>query len=104
MESSTCTCGNSNYLKSIAFGPLIGCVEIMYLIDIVSKRMTIAIATNVSINCRNKKVRNKMDCYILYAVVLVIILLLIITVICYHYVKQRSKQKGIDTLTIKNGK
>ena len=34
-----------------------------------------------------------MDCYILYAVLLVIILVLKIVVFCYHCVKHRSKQK-----------
>ena len=29
-----------------------------------------------------------------------VILLLIIAIICYHCAKHRSKQKGIDTLTI----
>ena len=33
-------------------------------------------------------------------IVLSIILLLTITIICYHYAKHRSKQKGIDALTI----
>ena len=30
--------------------------------------------------------------------------LLTITIICYHYVKHRSKQKGINALTRQNGK
>ena len=58
------------------------------------------IATNTSINSDDKKVRYKIDSYILHAILLVIILLLIITIICYHYAKHRSKQKGIDPLTI----
>ena len=57
--------------------------------------MTNTIATNVSINYDDK-----IDCYILHTIFLVIILLLIITFICYHYAKQRSKQKSIDALTI----
>ena len=52
-------------------------------ICIVSTQMTNTIATNaistVSINCHNKKVRYKIDCYILQAVSLVVILLLMIT-------------------------
>ena len=44
----------------------------------------------------NKKVRYKIDCYILKTVLLVIILQLIITIICYHY----AKPKGIDALLI----
>ena len=36
-----------------------------------------------------------MYCYILQAVVLEIILLFITVIICYHYVKHRSKQEKI---------
>ena len=65
--------------------------------------MTNAILTKatstVSINSDDKRVRYKMDCYILHAFVLVTILLFIIA-ICCHYAKQRSKQKNIGTLTI----
>ena len=92
---STCTSENSKYLKSIADTSMIKCDEIISVMDIVS---TNTIAKNVSINCHNKKVRYKIDCYILYTVLLMIVLLLII--ICYYYTKRRSKQKGIHTLTI----
>ena len=55
------------------------------------------VSTNVtrtaSINVHNKKVRYKMNCYILYMVLLVVILLFIITVIGYHYAKNKSRQK-----------
>ena len=44
--------------------------------DIASTKITNTIATNVSINCHNKKVRYKVDCYILHIVLVVIILLL----------------------------
>ena len=67
--------------------------EIIYVIDIVSKKITNTIATNVSINCHSKKVRYKIDRYILFIVSSVIILLLIIAIICYHYGKDRSEQK-----------
>ena len=60
--------------------------------------MTNTIVTNVSINSDDKKVRYKIDCYVLH--ILVIILLLIITIICYNYAKHRSKQKGVDALPI----
>ena len=62
--------------------------------------MTNTTATNVSINCHNKKVRHKINCYILHTVLLAIILLLIITIVCYHFINHRSKQKGINGLTI----
>ena len=85
---SACTCKNSKFLKSIS------------VMDIVSTKMTNTIATNVIINSNDKKVRHKTNCYILHEVLLVIILLLIITIFWYHYAKHRSKQKGINTLTI----
>ena len=53
-----------------------------------------------SINFDNKKIRYKMDCYILHTFLLVTILLFTITIICHHYAKHRSKQKNIDALTI----
>ena len=40
-----------------------------------------------------KKVRYKIDCYILDAVLLAIILLLITAIIFYHYTKHRSELK-----------
>ena len=62
--------------------------------------MTNTIATNASINYHTKKVRYKIDCYIMHTVLLAIILLLIITVICYYCAKLRSKRKGINALTL----
>ena len=56
--------------------------EIISVMDIVSTKMTNTIATNVSMNSDDKKVRH---CYILHTVLLVIISLLIITIICYYY-------------------
>ena len=67
--------------------------------DIVLTKMTNTIATNASINSDDEKVRYKFHCYFLRTVLLVIILLLVITIICYHYSKDRSKQKNIDELT-----
>ena len=55
--------------------------------------LTTIVLTNVTstvlTNSHNKKVRYKMDCYILQTVLLVIILLFIIVIICYHYAKHR---------------
>ena len=65
--------------------------QIISVIDIASLKMTNTIATNVSIIADDKKVRHKIDCYILHTILLVIILLLIIIIISYHYVKNRSK-------------
>ena len=76
------------------------CDEIISVLDIVSIKMTNTIAPNVSINCHTKKVRYKIDCYILHTILLAIILLLIITIICNHYAKHRSKQKSINAQTI----
>ena len=51
-------------------------------------------ATNATKTSDDKKVGY---CYI---VLLVLILLLIITIIWYHYLKYRSKQKGTNKVTI----
>ena len=65
------------------------------VVDTVSIKTTKTVATNVQINSDDKKVRFKIDCYILHTVLSVIILLLIITITCYHYLKHRSKQKSL---------
>ena len=70
------------------------------VMDIVSTKITNAIAANVLTNSNDKRVRYKIDCCLLHTVLSVIILLLIISIICYHYAKHRSKQKSTDTLTI----
>lgn len=46
-----------------------------------------------STNFDNKTVRFKVNCYILYTVLLVFILLFIIAIICYQYQKHSSKLK-----------
>ena len=60
--------------------------------------MTKTIATNdmstMLKNSDDKKVRHKMNCYILHAVLLVIILLLRLAIICYHYAKHWSNKKA----------
>ena len=52
------------------------------------KQIANAIPTNFTstmlINSDDKKVKQKMNCFILHTVLLVIILLLIIAIICYH--------------------
>ena len=96
----TRTCENSKYLKSISDTSEIECDEIISAVDIVSIKKTNTIATNVTKNCHSRKKMYKFDCYILHTVLLGIMLLLIITIICYHYAKHISKQKGINTLTI----
>ena len=67
------------------------CDGIIYVLDIVSAKMTNTIVTiaasTVSINCHSKKVTRKIDCYILHTFLLVIMLLFIIAIICYHYAK-----------------
>ena len=78
--------------------------EIIHGMDIVSTKMTNTIAAIVSKIYYNKKVRYKIDCFILHTVLLVIILLLIITIISYQYAKHRSKEKGIDAITIQKWK
>ena len=91
------TCENSKYFKSIYDASVIECGEIITVMNIVSSKITNAIAINVtsaaSINFHTKKVK---DCYILHAVLLPIVLVLIIIIICYRY----AKQNNINALTI----
>ena len=92
---NTCICENSNYLKSIVDDSVIVYDEIINVTESVSTNVTITTLTNftssVSINSDDKKVRYKMNCYILHAFLLVNILLVMIALTCYHYVKHRSK-------------
>ena len=78
-------------LKNIAYTSLIKCEEIISVMDIVSTKMTITIATDMLVNSENKKVEYKIDFYILHTVFLVIILLMLITIIWYLYAKHMSK-------------
>ena len=78
------------YLKIIGDDSKIVCDKITYAKDIVSTKMTNTIATDVSINSDDKRVRYKIDCYILHTVLLAMILILIITIICYHYAKIKN--------------
>ena len=79
---STCICENSRNLKSIDGDLVIVCDEIMNVTNIVSTNVTNRVPTNVtsavSINSDDKKVRCKMDCYILHTLSLVTVLLFII--------------------------
>ena len=66
------------------------------VINTIPTNVTNTILTNVtstvSTNSDDKKVRNKIGCYILHKVLLVILLLLfIIAFICYPDAKDRSK-------------
>ena len=74
---------------------MIACDEIIDVMDIVWTKITNTIATNKSINSDDKKVRYKIDCYILHIVLLMIIFLLITIIICYQYSKHRSKLKNM---------
>ena len=74
--------------------------EIISLMDIVSRKITNNIATNVTKDCYSKKARYKFNCYIVLTVLLVIILVLIIGIICCHYGGHSSKQKHIDAITM----
>ena len=55
------------------------------------------VTSTVSINSDEKKVRYKINCYILHMLLLATILLFIIVIICYHYTKHSSKQKNMGT-------
>ena len=60
-----------------------------------------SVKKTVSTSFYNKAVRYKINCYIMHTVLLVVILLFIIVFTCYHFAKNRSKQKrNTDTLTI----
>ena len=103
-------CETGKYLKSIIDSSVILCDEILNTTDSVSTNVTKTISTSmldtistnvastVSINSGDKKVRYKIDCYILHTVLLLIILIFIIAIISYRYAKYRSKQKRIGTL------
>ena len=88
---STCICKNGKYLGSSNDNSVIRCGKIISAVGNVSA----TVSSTVSTNFCNKKVRYKMDFYILLTVFLVIILLFIIAIICYYYAKHRSKQKNV---------
>ena len=81
------------FLKIVSIEKILLMIQklcVMNVMDIVSTEKTNTIATNVSTNSDGKKVRYKMDCYILHTVLLVITLSMIITIICYHYAKLKN--------------
>ena len=90
---STCIYESSKSLKSVADTSVIKCDEIIYVMDFVSTKMTNTTSVNAVENCHSDKLRYKLGCYILHAV-------LLITIICYNYAKHGSKQNDIDGLTI----
>ena len=100
---ATCSYENGEYSASTIEDSVITFDEIINDADSVSKNVpanvmitvSTCVKSTASTNFLNKKVRCKMDCYILHMVLLVIILLLITVIICYHY----TKQKRIDTLS-----
>ena len=76
------------------------CDKIINDADSAPTNVTNTILTNITstvlVNSDDKKVKYKMDCYILYIVLLVIILPLIIAIIWCHY----TEQKRIGALAI----
>ena len=82
-------------VASITEDSLITCDEFINdedsVLTNISTNLSTNVTSNVSINVLNKKVRYKMGCYVLHAVLLVIISIFIVAVICYHYAKHRSK-------------
>ena len=90
-DPSTCIWKNGKYLGNIIDNSVIRCDEIINTVGNVST----AVTSTVSTNFYNKKVRYKMDCYILHTVLLLIILLFTIAIICYDYAKHRSKRKNV---------
>ena len=102
------SCDDSKYVGSIIDNPVITCDEIINAAESASTNVstnlmsTVStnVASNASLNFYNRKVRYKIDFYILHTVLSVPLLLFIIIIIYNHYAKHRSKQKNIDTLTI----
>ena len=96
---STCICENGKYLKSVLDDSKILCNGIISATDIVSTNVTNTVPTNVTKTIPtnvtstlltasdDKKVKYKMDCYILHTALLVITLLFIIVIIYYNYAK-----------------
>ena len=81
------------FLKIVSIEKILLMIQklcVMNVMDIVSTKMTNTVTINVSTNSDGKKVRYKMDCYILHTVLLVIMLSLIITIICYHHSKLKN--------------
>ena len=81
------------FLKMVSIEKVLLMIQklcVMNVMDIVSTKMTNTVTINVSTNSDGKKVRYKMDCYILHTVLLVIMLSLIITIICYHHSKLKN--------------
>ena len=93
--SRTCICENDKYLKSIADTLVILCDEIIWITYIMSTNGAHAISINMSTNSDDKKVRYKMNCYILHMIFLVLTLLVIIAITCYHCAKHWSELKTI---------
>ena len=74
---------------------MIRCDEIRNVADSatnVTNSISINVTSTVPINSDDKKVKYKMNRYILHTVILVIILLFIIAIIRYDYAKHRSKK------------
>ena len=78
---------NSKCLKNIADTSMIEYDEVISAMDILSRKITNTIATNVTKNPHTKKVRYKFECYIFHTVLLTIVLLLIVTITCCHYAR-----------------
>ena len=78
----TCICENVKYLKSAVDDSKTVCDEIIYVMDNISINVTSTVSANVTSTMLSKfddkKVRYKMDCYILHTVLPMIILLAII--------------------------
>ena len=88
-NSSACICKNGRYLKIIADDLVIVWDEVKSVTDSVSTNVT----SNVSINSDDKKIRYKMDCYILHMFLLVTILLFITVITCYIMKNIGQKKK-----------
>ena len=68
---------------------MIACDEIIYVMNTASTKKANTVAANMTINHYDKKVRYKIDCYILhtvlFAIIFTIIIIIIIIIIIDNY-------------------
>ena len=101
---SSCICKNIRFLKNIFDDSVIFCNDIINVANIVLTNMTDTTSTNalstVTINCNNKKVKRKVDCYVLYMHIFTSNnVLLMIANIWYHYAITGQNKKYWHTNT-----
>ena len=101
---STCIFENSKYLKSIVDNSVIVCDKIITVMDSISTNVTNTISviatSTVSINSDDKRVRYKMNCYILHTFYLATIVLFIIVIIAVIMENMGKKYQNMNNIKI----